>query len=583
MTDASTALQTAPSSPPGVDDHVYRRRWWTLAVLCMSLVVIGVDNTILNVALPTLVSDLHATTSQLQWIVDGYTLVFAGLLLTAGSLGDRFGRRGALSIGLLIFGFGSVLSATAGSASQLIATRCIMGIGGALIMPATLSIVTNVFTVATERARAIAIWAGFSAMGIAIGPLAGGYLLEHFYWGSVFLVNVPIVILALIGGRLFVPTSKDPAAPKLDPLGAVLSIAGLTALLWTIIEAPSKGWTSSATIGGLAVALVVLGAFVLWELHTDHPMLNVSFFSNPRFTAASLAVTLTFFALFGSLFLLTQYLQSVLGYSALAAGVRIIPFAVVMMALAPQSAKLAERFGTKLVVATGLLTVATGLAVITQVEPSAGYTPVFFAFVIMATGMALTMAPATESIMGSLPRDKAGVGSAVNDTTRQVGGALGVAIIGSVYSSVFAGSMLSSLKASGLSLPSDVVAQVSDSVGAALGTAKAVGGPQGQALADAARAAFVDGMHRGVIVGAAIALIGALVALFFLPARAPESAVDGIEPGQPNMFDEVAPVDGGDAPTMPQRDGRHDGDADRDRQDDGDEEVGRRDPSLIPS
>jgi len=571
MTDASTALQTAPSSPPGVDDHVYRRRWWTLAVLCMSLVVIGVDNTILNVALPTLVSDLHATTSQLQWIVDGYTLVFAGLLLTAGSLGDRFGRRGALSIGLLIFGFGSVLSATAGSASQLIATRCIMGIGGALIMPATLSIVTNVFTVATERARAIAIWAGFSAMGIAIGPLAGGYLLEHFYWGSVFLVNVPIVILALIGGRLFVPTSKDPAAPKLDPLGAVLSIAGLTALLWTIIEAPSKGWTSSATIGGLAVALVVLGAFVLWELHTDHPMLNVSFFSNPRFTAASLAVTLTFFALFGSLFLLTQYLQSVLGYSALAAGVRIIPFAVVMMALAPQSAKLAERFGTKLVVATGLLTVATGLAVITQVEPSAGYTPVFFAFVIMATGMALTMAPATESIMGSLPRDKAGVGSAVNDTTRQVGGALGVAIIGSVYSSVFAGSMLSSLKASGLSLPSDVVAQVSDSVGAALGTAKAVGGPQGQALADAARSAFVDGMHRGVIVGAAIALIGALVALFFLPARAPESAVDGIEAGVPNVFDEIAPAG----------DGRHEDD--RDRQDDRDEEVGRRDPSLIPS
>ena len=571
MTDASTALQTAPSSPPGVDDHVYRRRWWTLAVLCMSLVVIGVDNTILNVALPTLVSDLHATTSQLQWIVDGYTLVFAGLLLTAGSLGDRFGRRGALSIGLLIFGFGSVLSATAGSASQLIATRCIMGIGGALIMPATLSIVTNVFTVATERARAIAIWAGFSAMGIAIGPLAGGYLLEHFYWGSVFLVNVPIVILALIGGRLFVPTSKDPAAPKLDPLGAVLSIAGLTALLWTIIEAPSKGWTSSATSGGLAVALVVLGAFVLWELHTDHPMLNVSFFSNPRFTAASLAVTLTFFALFGSLFLLTQYLQSVLGYSALAAGVRIIPFAVVMMALAPQSAKLAERFGTKLVVATGLLTVATGLAVITQVEPSAGYTPVFFAFVIMATGMALTMAPATESIMGSLPRDKAGVGSAVNDTTRQVGGALGVAIIGSVYSSVFAGSMLSSLKASGLSLPSDVVAQVSDSVGAALGTAKAVGGPQGQALADAARSAFVDGMHRGVIVGAAIALIGALVALFFLPARAPESAVDGIEAGVPNVFDEIAPAG----------DGRHEDD--RDRQDDRDEEVGRRDPSLIPS
>ncbi|HEY5154952.1 MAG TPA: MFS transporter [Acidimicrobiales bacterium] len=551
MTD--TLLQPpdrAPDSPADDDgaggslaDRIYARRWWTLAVLCLSLVVIGVDNTILNVALPTLVTDLGATTSQLQWIVDGYTLVFAGLLLTAGSLGDRFGRRGALSIGLVIFGFGSVLSALSGSAGQLIATRCVMGIGGALIMPATLSIVTNVFTVPTERARAIAIWAGFSAMGIAIGPLAGGYLLEHFYWGSVFLVNIPIVIVALIGGRLFVPTSKDPSAPKLDPLGAVLSIAGLTALLWTIIEAPAKGWTSPATLVGFAVAVVVLGAFIAWELHSDHPMLNVSFFSNARFTAASLAVTLTFFALFGSLFLLTQYLQSVLGYSALAAGVRIIPFAVVMMALAPQSAKLADRFGTKLVVAAGLLTVATGLAVITQVEPSAGYTPVFFAFVIMATGMALTMAPATESIMGSLPRDKAGVGSAVNDTTRQVGGALGVAIIGSVYSSVFAGSMVSALKASGASIPADVAAQVSDSIGAALGTAKAVGGTQGQALADAARTAFVDGMHRGVIVGAAIALLGAVVALLFLPARAPESAEDGIEPGTPNVFDETATVD----------------------------------------
>jgi EmrB/QacA subfamily drug resistance transporter len=551
MTDATLAPQpSSPASSPAprgsasaADDHVYRRRWWTLAVLCMSLVVIGVDNTILNVALPTLVADLHASTSQLQWIVDGYTLVFAGLLLTAGSLGDRFGRRGALSIGLVIFGLGSVASAVAGSASQLIATRCLMGVGGALIMPATLSIVTNVFTVPAERARAIAIWAGFSAMGIAIGPLAGGYLLEHFYWGSVFLVNVPIVIAALIGGRLFVPTSKDPSAPKLDPLGAVLSIAGLTALLWTIIEAPAKGWTSSATVAGFAVAIVVLGAFIAWELHSDHPMLNVSFFSNPRFTAASLAVTLTFFALFGSLFLLTQYLQSVLGYSALAAGVRIIPFAVVMMALAPQSAKLADRFGTKLVVATGLLTVATGLGVITQVEPSAGYTPVFFAFVIMATGMALTMAPATESIMGSLPRDKAGVGSAVNDTTRQVGGALGVAIIGSVYSSVFAGSMVSALKSSGVSVPPDVAAKVTDSIGAALGTAKAVGGAPGQALADAARSAFVDGMHRGVIVGAAIALLGAVVALLFLPARAPESAEDGVEPGSPNVFDETFPLD----------------------------------------
>ncbi len=319
MTEALTPTSVATTTPDPTDPggRVYQRRWWTLAVLCLSLMVIGVDNTILNVALPTLVKDLNATTSQLQWIVDGYTLVFAGLLLTAGSLGDRFGRRRALSVGLAIFGTGSILSALAASPEQLIFMRCLMGIGAALIMPATLSIVTNVFRVPAERARAIAIWAGVSALGIAIGPLAGGYLLEHFYWGSVFLVNVPIVLLALVAGYFLVPDSKDPSAPRLDPIGAVLSIVGLTALVWSIIEAPTKGWGSTSTISGLAVALIILGAFAAWELHSDHPMLNVGFFKNPRFTAASQAITLTFFALFGSLFLITQYLQTVLGYSAL--------------------------------------------------------------------------------------------------------------------------------------------------------------------------------------------------------------------------------------------------------------------------
>ena len=517
------------------EDRNYRRRWWTLAVLCLSLSVIGIDNTILNVALPTLVTDLHATTSQLQWIVDSYTLIFAGLLLTAGSLGDKFGRRGALTAGLVVFGLGSLLSATATSASQLIATRCVMGLGAALIMPATLSIVTNVFTIPAERARAIGIWAGFSALGVAVGPLAGGYLLEHFYWGSVFLVNIPVVLIALIGGRLVVPTSKDPSSPRLDPLGAVLSIVGLTALLWTIIEAPSKGWTSGATLGGFAISLLILGAFVMWELHSDHPMLNVEFFENARFTAASLSVTFTFFALFGSLFLTTQYLQSVLGFSALEAGVRIVPFAAVMMLVAPQSPKLAERFGTKIVVTLGLVLVACGLGALVFVEPSSGYRPVFISFVILACGMALTMAPSTESIMGSLPRAKAGVGSAVNDTTRQVGGALGVAVIGSVYSSVYVDQMTKAL-AGNDAVPVGVAAKVSDSIGGALAVAKTIGGEPAQMISAASKEAFVQGMHHGVVVGAAVALLGAAVALLFLPARAPESADDGIDPESPNVF-----------------------------------------------
>jgi EmrB/QacA subfamily drug resistance transporter len=499
---------------------IYARRWWTLGVLCMSLLVIGIDNTILNVALPTLTRELHATTTQLQWIVDGYTLVFAGLLLTAGSLGDRFGRRGALTLGLVIFGGGSLLSALAASPSQLIATRCLMGIGGAFIMPATLSILTNVFTVPAERARAIAIWAGFSAMGIAFGPISGGYLLQHFSWSSVFVVNLPIVVVALIGGRLFIPTSKDPSAPRLDPMGAALSIAGLTALLYGIIEAPTYGWGDSTTLAAFALAVVLLGAFVAWELHSDHPMLDVHFFDNPRFTAASLAVTLTFFALFGALFLLTQYLQIVLGYSALKAGAALIPVAAVLMVSAPLSAKLVEGVGTKVIVAAGLVGVAAGLGVMSTLGAGSGYGPVLLSLVILGAGMGFTMAPATESIMGSLPLGKAGVGSAVNDTTRQVGGALGVAILGSLVSSSYGTRVVEAFRAGGVRGPG--VAAARDSIGGAVAVAQGVGGAPGRALATAARVAYVDAMAPAVVVAGIAALIGAVIAVVFLPARAPE-------------------------------------------------------------
>ena len=488
---------------------IHARRWWTLAVMCLSLMVIGVDNTILNVALPTLVRDLQATTSQLQWIVDAYTLVFAGLLLTAGSLGDRFGRRRGLRIGLLIFGAGSVASALVDSPNHLVATRALMGIGGALIMPATLSIISNVFTVPAERARAIAVWAGFSAMGIALGPLSGGWLLEHFWWGSVFMVNIPIVALALLGGRLFVPESKDPSRRGLDPVGAVLSIVGLVVLVWAIIEAPGRGWTESGTLGAFAVAAVLLGAFVAWELHSDHPMLDVHVFANPRFTAASTAVTLVFFALFGSMFLQTQYLQFVLGYSALDAGIRVTPIAPVLMVAAPLSARLVERVGTKIVVAVGLAIVAVALLILSFATATSGFGPVLASMLVMGVGMGMTMAPATESIMGSLPRAKAGVGSAVNDTTRQVGGALGVAILGSLLASAYRSS-----------LGSGVPEMARASVGGALDVARGIGGEQGAALASAAKAAYVDGMGVGVSVAAAVALLGSLVALAFLPSHA---------------------------------------------------------------
>ena len=477
--------------------------------MCLSLMVIGVDNTILNVALPTLVRDLGATTSQLQWIVDSYTLVFAGLLLTAGSLGDRYGRRRGLSIGLLIFGAGSVASALAGSAEALIVTRALMGIGGALIMPATLSIISNVFTVPAERGRAIAVWAGFSAMGIAIGPLSGGWLLEHFWWGSVFMVNIPIVALALIGGRLFVPESKDPKPPALDPIGAVLSIVGLVALVWAIIEAPSQGWTDPTTLVTFLGAGVFLSAFITWERRTDHPMLDVRFFANPRFSAASTAVTLVFFALFGATFLQTQYLQFVLGYTALEAGLRVAPIALVLFVTAPISARLVERVGTKLIVAAGLGIVSLGLVVLSFATVTSGYGPVLACMLIMGLGMGMTMAPATESIMGSLPRAKAGVGSAVNDTTRQIGGALGVAILGSLLASNYASS-----------LGEGVPAAAKASVGAALDLANRLGGAEGASLAASAKSAYVDGMGIGVLVAAGVALLGSVIALVFLPSQA---------------------------------------------------------------
>jgi EmrB/QacA subfamily drug resistance transporter len=493
------------------------RRWIVLGVMCLSLLLIVMDNTIVNVALPTLQRDLDASTTQLQWVVDAYILVFAGLLLTMGSLGDRFGRRGALAIGLAVMGTGSILSAFANDADQLIATRALMGVGGAMIMPATLSIITNVFTDRRERAQAIAIWAATAGAAVAIGPVTGGWLLEHFWWGSVFLVNVPVVVIALVLGQLFVPTSRDPAAPPIDVPGALLSIAGLVVLVWAIIEGPG-GWTDPEILGAFALAAVLLGAFILWERWTRFPMLDVSFFRNPRFSAASGAIMLTFFAMFGSLFLLTQFLQSILGYTPLEAGIRLLPMAGVMIVISPLSAKVVERIGSKIVVASGLSTAAIGLIMASRLTAGASYPEVLASLVVLAAGMALVMPPATESIMGSLPPAKAGVGSAVNDTTRQVGGALGVAVLGSVMSSTYGPRVSDAI--SGLPLSSEQATAIHDQIGAAIRAAGEIGGAPGRALADVASRGFADGMSTAFIIGAAALALGAVIVALFLPARA---------------------------------------------------------------
>jgi EmrB/QacA subfamily drug resistance transporter len=499
--------------------ELYAKRWLALGALCLSLVVIGMDNTILNVALPTLSRDLGASASQLQWMVDSYVLVFAGLLLTMGALGDRFGRKKALNIGLTIFGLGSIASAFSGSASLLIATRALMGAGGALIMPSTLSIITNIFPT-HERGRAIGIWAGVSGLGIILGPVAGGWLLEHFWWGSVFLVNVPIIAFAMIYGWRVVPDSRDPAATPLDPVGAVLSIAGLVALVYGIIEAPVNGWASGTTIVSLVIAAVLLSVFILWELRSEHPMLQMQFFENPRFSAASVSITLVFFALFGTVFLNAQYLQFVLGYTPLEAGVRVMPVATLIFA-APLSARLAERFGSKIIVALGLAVVAASLGLLSTVTAASGYGLIAASLAILGAGMGFTMTPATESIMGSLPLAKAGVGSAMNDTTRQVGGALGVAVLGSILASSYASSMASAVHG----LSATAAGTATDSIGGAADVAGQLGGSQGSALLQASHAAFANGMGNATLLAAAVAFVGALVALFFLPSRARDPLV----------------------------------------------------------
>jgi EmrB/QacA subfamily drug resistance transporter len=502
---------------------VHERRWLTLAVLCLSLFVIVVDNTIVNVALPTLVRELGTSISQLQWVVDSYTLVFAGLLLAAGSLGDRFGRKGALNIGLVIFGGASAAAAFAGGVNALVAARAVMGIGAALIMPATLSILTNVFTDARERAVAIALWSAVAGAAVALGPVSGGFLLEHFWWGSVFIVNVPLVLIALAAGRSLVPTSRDPAAPRIDWMGAALSIMGLTALVWSIIEAPDRGWTSTGTLSGFAVAAIVLSAFGWWELRAREPMLDLRFFTNPRFTAASAAITLIAFALFGFIFMATQYLQFILGYSALSAGVHTLPFAGAVMVTAPLSSKVVDRLGSKLVVAGGLLAFAGGMLVAAGTTVESGYGRVFLVMVMLGGGMGLAQAPATESIMGSLPRAKAGVGSAVNDTTRELGGALGVAIIGSVMSSLYGARVADRLDGS---VPPPAVDAAKESMGAAMAVAGQVGGDAGNNVLAVARDAFVHGMTTASLVTAGFALAGALVALRWLPARAHDAETE---------------------------------------------------------
>src|SRR5437763_29094 len=453
-----------------------------LISLLLAAFVINLDTTIVNVALPSIVRELHASNSQLQWIVDAFNLLFAGSVLAFGSLSDRFGRKGMLLAGLSVFGLASLTGGLVDSPGALIAARSVMGVGAAMVFPSTLSLITNVFTKRGERARAIGLWGAITGVAIALGPIVGGWLLELLDWRSIFFAMTPVAAIAGALAARYVPTSRDPHAPRTDRAGFALSAAMVGLLVYTIIEAPNYGWGSARTIGSFALTAALTAAFVAWERRTEHPMLDLSLFSTPRFTAASASVAISFFALSGFIFLVTQYFQFLKGYGPLSTGVRLLPVATFVALSSILGARLAVRVGTKLVVAFGLFLMAGFYVWVTTAAATTGYATIAAQMVVLGTGMGLTSAPATEAIMGVVPRAKAGMGSAVNDATRLLGGTLGVAVIGSVYASLYASRLTSALPAA---MPATVARTAHASVGAALTAASKLGSAGHPVLASA--------------------------------------------------------------------------------------------------
>jgi EmrB/QacA subfamily drug resistance transporter len=488
-----------------------------LVALLLAAFLINLDTTLVNVALPSLVRELHATTTQLQWVVDAYNLVFAALLLTFGSLSDRLGRKGMLLAGLATFGAASLAGGFTTSPAQLIAARAVMGLGAAMTFPATLSLISNVFRERRERARAIGLWGAVAGVAIALGPIVGGWLLEHFSWPSIFIAMAPVAAAAIALVAVSVPTSKNPDAGPLDVAGLVLSTAAMALLVFTIIEAPDYGWGSARTLAGFAVSALLLAGFIVRERRAADPMLDVRLFRNMRFSAASGAVTVSFFTLFGFIFLMTQYFQFVRGYGPLSTGVHLLPVALSVGVFSVAGTQLAVRAGTKLVVTLGLIAMTAFYGwVAAATTATISYGIIAVQMVLYGLGMGLTSAPATESIMGAISRRLAGVGSAVNDTTRLLGGTLGVAVIGSIYASVY-GSRLTATLPTGL--PGGMSAIAHQSVGAAYAVSARVPGPVGVAVHSAATNAFLHGLSIGCLVAGGVAAAGAVLAVVFLPAQ----------------------------------------------------------------
>ncbi|MET9069523.1 MFS transporter [Streptosporangium sandarakinum] len=482
------------------------RRWWILGVLCLSLLVLVVDNTVLNLAIPSLMRDLGATPADIQWIIDAYVLVFAGLLLTAGSLSDRYGRRRFLIIGLLLFGGASLVAVLVTEPWQLVAARALMGVGGSILMPSTLSILITVFD-DTERRKAIAAWSAVAMVGVIAGPTLGGFLLEHYWWGSIFLINVPVAVLAVVAAALLMPESRGPAR-RLDPPGVLLSVIGMTALVYAVISSPSKGWTSPEVLTAAVLAVLALGGFVLWERRSAHPMLPLELFRDRNFSGSSFSIVLMSFGTGALLLMLTQYLQFVLGYGAMKAGLALLPYAVAAAVFNILGAGLGQKVGSRTLAAVGLAVMALGFGVLAFMTADTGYGLLITGLMLMGVGAGVAGPAVYATLMGAVPPQHAGVGSALNDTVQQVGMALSVAVLGSVLAGVYRSSM-----------PESAPAAARDSVAVAL----RLGDP---GLARTARESFVSAMTFGSWVGVAFTLAAAVLAFVMLRPAVPAAPAE---------------------------------------------------------
>ncbi|MFC1947753.1 MFS transporter [Chloroflexota bacterium] len=507
-------------STQAINTKQYRQRWWTLLVIAISVLIVVLDSTIVNIALPTLQREMNTTLSELQWIISAYIMVFGSLMLTTGALGDRWGRKRMLQAGIIIFAGASAVAAFASSGGLLILWRAIMGIGGAMILPATLAILTNVFP-KEERGKAIGIWAGLNGIGIALGPIIGGLIIDKLDWNWIFLINLPIAAVALIAGYFLIPNSRDPNPKRIDIPGTILSAAALAGLSYGLITGGKEGWAAPQVIGALAGAVILIAAFILWERHTSHPVIEISFFKNPRFSAGVGGVCLMALAMIGVSFGLTLFMQFVQQYTALETGVRFVPLAVGIFLGSGSSDKLVSRFDTTKVMVTGFIGVAIMglLAAFWKVDTA------YWIIGLVLFGLGLFLgyiaAPATTAVMTSLSEARSGIGSAMNTVGRMISGSIGVAIIGSILSTVYASSFKEAASTISM-LPSELVETASDSVGVAVTVASQLPPEIGDILTTLARQSFMDGWQVTALITCGISIIGAIVMLKYMPSRQPE-------------------------------------------------------------